>query len=443
MANASAMSQAARVAADTNASLVVVSATSGTTDALLGLTKTALSGSWIDCEKEIALIESRHLTIAAELEAGEEITAQIAHYIESLRTMTQGINLLRECSPRTRDAFVGIGELLSSALMQVALRTAGLSGTTFLDARTIIRTDDHYEHATPDISAIAANATKESLRTRIMEGSTFITQGFIGRTSDGSSTTLGRGGSDYSAALFAEAVDADELYIWTDVAGVATTDPRIAPNARIISNISYQEATEMAASGAKIIYPRTLLPAHRKDIPVFVGSTFEPEKGGTWIRTEADSAPLVRAITLKKNQGLITLTTPRMSHSYGFLANVFAVFAKHRIVVDQVTTSEVSVAISADSKTLEHRQLIEELERLADVKISRNLSVVGLIGNDVHLTPGLMQNIFNSLQDGKDTIAVRMICQGASIHNISLMVPDKQGADAVRRLHTNLIEKGA
>lgn len=443
MADADAMRQAAKVAANTGAGIVVVSATSGTTDALLDLAHGALSRPWDRCEQIIDEIELRHLRIAEDLHANHTIRSEIVHLIDEVRAMARGISLLKECSPRTLDAFVSTGERLSSTIMHVALREAGIEGATFLDARSIIKTDGRFEQATPDIKTIAAAAKHTKLRDHIARGIVYITQGFIGQSKDGSTTTLGRGGSDYSAALFAEAVEADELYIWTDVAGIATTDPRIVPDAQNIPNISYHEATEMASSGAKIIYPRTLLPAHRCDISVFVGSTFEPEKSGTWIRTKANDVPLVRAITLKQNQGLITLTTPRMSHAYGFLANIFAVFARHKISIDQVTTSEVSVAISADSKTLNHKDLIDELSQIAEVTIDRNLSVVALIGNDVHLTPGLMQNIFNSLQDGKETIGVRMICQGASIHNISLVVPDKQGHDAVRRLHKNLISKGA
>lgn len=442
MADADAMRQAAHVSSDTGAGIIVVSATSGTTDELLNIAKCAISESWETCDKAVAKIEQRHLAIAKELRADKNISTQISGYIDQLRTMGKGISLLKECSPRTRDAFVGTGELLSSTIMQAALASAGLKDVRFLDARTIIQTDSRHEHATPRIEETGKNAQNASLRKNIETGTVYITQGFIGRSAEGSITTLGRGGSDYSAALFAEAVSADELHIWTDVAGIATTDPRIAPAAKQIPSISYEEATEMAASGAKIIYPRTLLPAHRKGIPVFVGSTFEPEKSGTWIRTDSKEAPVVRAITLKKDQGLITLTTPRMSYAYGFMAKVFDVFARHHIAVDQVTTSEVSIAISADSKTLEHAELFAELEKLGEVKVSRNLCVVGLIGNDVHLRPGLMQRIFNSLQDGGATIAIRMICQGASIHNISLMVPEEQGPDAVQRLHKHLIEEG-
>lgn len=442
MKDAAAMRQAAKIAVSTNANIVVVSATAGTTDELLQLAKSAINQTWNECQAVIDHILNRHLEIASDLKASAIVRKHITQLVDELTTIAHGIHLTKECSQKTLDSFVGTGEQLSSHLMHSALIEAGASSARYLDARAVIKTDDRYEQATPDITLTAAAAKTAKLRKHIEDGVVYITQGFIGQAGDGSTTTLGRGGSDYSAALFAEAINADKLYIWTDVAGIATTDPRITPNARTIKNISYYEATEMATGGAKIIYPRTLLPTHRKNIPVFVGSTFEPEKSGTWIRPRSADAPLVRAITLKQNQGLITLTTPRMVEAYGFLANVFALFTKHRISVDQVTTSEVAVAISAANATLEHTELLEELRQLGEVSIERNLSVVSLIGNNVHLTPGLTQSIFNALQNGDSTISIRMVCQGASVHSIALVIPDKQATEAVKRLHKHFIEEG-
>ena len=264
-----------------------------------------------------------------------------------------------------------------------------------------------------------------------------MTQGFIGSTKEGMTTTLGRGGSDYSAALLAEGLGADILEIWTDVAGIATTDPRLCKEARAISEISFKEASELATFGAKILHPATLLPAIRSDIPVFVGSSFNPELGGTWIKKEVDEAPLIRAMALRKKQTLVTLSTPEMLYSHGFLYQIFKVFNDHKVSIDTITTSEISVALTLDDSTLLNRDLVMDLEKFADVKSEDNLALVSLIGNNINHTPGLAKQIFDSIPD----INVRMICLGASKHNFCFMINDNLGSEVVNRLHRTFIGK--
>ncbi len=308
------------------------------------------------------------------------------------------------------------------------------------DARALLRTDSQFGCALPDPQQTKTQCQDQllpRLATHLV-----VTQGFIGADANGQTTTLGRGGSDYSAALFAEAIGAKSLAIWTDVPGIYTTDPRIADRARPISEISFSEASEMATFGAKILHPSTLVPAVRQHIPVFVGAANAPEQGGTWIREQAHTAPLFRAVALRRNQTMVTLTSLNMFHAYGFLAKVFEILARFEISVDLITTSEVSVSLTLDQT---HTQgdapqlpeaAVAELTRLCQVNICANLAVVALIGNDMNHTPGATFPVFSALAQHK----LRMICYGASDHNVCVVVEDHDATDVVQRLHADLFE---
>jgi aspartate kinase len=248
-------------------------------------------------------------------------------------------------------------------------------------------------------------------------------------------TTLGRGGSDYSAALIAEGVGATVLEIWTDVAGIATTDPRLCSGARVIPEISFKEASELATFGAKILHPATLMPAIRSQIPVFVGSSFDSNLGGTWVKKEVEHSPLVRAMALRKNQVLVTLSTPEMLYAHGFLFQIFKVFNDHKVSVDAITTSEISVSMTLDESAIKNKALISDLEKLAVVSIEENLSLVSLIGNNINHTPGLAKRIFSAIEG----INVRMICLGASKHNFCFIVDGNSGNEAISKLHQTFI----
>ncbi|GAL32441.1 aspartokinase [Vibrio maritimus] len=303
---------------------------------------------------------------------------------------------------------------MSTHILTRLMQERGIDAVRF-DIREALKTDSDYGKAEPNIEATKAAASEKLVP--LCKQHVVITQGFIGSDEDGETTTLGRGGSDYSAALIAEAVEAAGLEIWTDVPGIYTTDPRIAPNARPIPEISFSEASEMANFGAKILHPSTLLPALRHQIPVFVGSSKAPQEGGTWVRQTVESAPLFRALALRNNQTMVTLRNPRMFQAYGFLANVFTVLAKHKISVDLVTTSEVSVSLTLDQTDtgggapelpLEAQQ---ELEQLCTVEVKQGLSLVALIGNNMSETKGSAAEVFDTL----DSFNIRMICYGASL----------------------------
>lgn len=262
-----------------------------------------------------------------------------------------------------------------------------------------------------------------------------VTQGFIGSTMEGHTTTLGRGGSDFSAAILAEGINATTCEIWTDVTGILTTDPRLVKEAKVIDEISFKEASELATFGAKVLHPATLLPAIRKNIPVFVGSSFDANKGGTWVRKEVENQPLIRAMALRRKQVLVTLSTPEMLQAHGFLFQVFTIFNEHKVSVDAITTSEISVSMTLDEVTLQNKELFKKLEAIAEVHIEDNLSLVSLIGNNIIHTSGLAKKIFESIPE----INVRMICLGASKHNFCFLVKDSSAEDALKRLHKAFI----
>jgi aspartate kinase len=299
-----------------------------------------------------------------------------------------------------------------------------------LDARTVIKTDSNFGKATPLISEIAKQSAKLNTDT------IYVTQGFIGSDADDNTTVLGRGGSDYSAALFAEGFDASVLEIWTDVAGIATTDPRLCATAKIIHEISYAEAGEMAQYGAKILHPATIAPAVRKSIPVFVGSTFEKDLPGTWIKQNVENRPAVRAITRRTSQALLTISNPNMLNAYGFMGEIFGLFGKHRISVDCVTTSEISIAVTVDEVTLENHKFIKDLESVGKIDVETGYALISLIGNDLFSRANLAKSIFSSV----DEASIRMMSLGASSFNFNFLVKQEESVSCIQKLHKTLIE---
>lgn len=439
MKDAGAIKRSAKIAANHNSSIVVVSATYGTTNQLIQLAQVAREDSWEETEAIVEKIKENHRQIANDLEANDSDREAIEVLLSELETLAKGIHLLKDAPTKVMDRLQSLGERLSSPLMTIALRTTQERRTENFDIRKVMRTDDQFGKAVPQIEEIASLCQKHLLEAKYGE-KTYVTQGFIGATNEGETTTLGRGGSDYSAALIAEGLGADLLEIWTDVAGIATTDPRICPQAKPINEITFQEAAELAVFGAKILHPTTLAPVQRVAIPVFVGSSYEPDAPGTWIRSTCEHQPLVRAMANKKSQALLTITTPKMLDAHGFLAKIFSLFERHRVSVDAITTSEISVAMTVDHSTLSHKELFKDLSAIGNVQKEEGLSLVSLIGNGINHTPGLAQKIFTAIHDEKDLINVRMICLGASRHNFCLVVKEEQAAEAIKRLHKNFIE---
>jgi aspartate kinase len=437
MADATAMRRcAAIVNSDPDKKIVVVSATSGTTNLL-----TRLCAGIEEDEKEQILseISKKHLEICDSLQSPQSVKPEIEKLLDELG---QTVREAKTITLQLKDKILSFGELLSSKIFtQVVNETAGESGkASWLDARDIIITDHAHTRAEPDISMIEKRA-EEKLIPGFQKGR-FVTQGFIGSTENGITTTLGRGGSDYSAALFAEAVNADVLEIWTDVTAIYTTDPRIVVDARPITEISFDEAAELSVFGAKVLHPATMVPAIRKNIRVYVGSSIHPEKPGTWILKETRSKPVIRAISLRRNQTLVTVHSLDMLHRHGFLARLFEVLSRNKISVDLVTTSEVSVSLTLDTdinspgRDALTEEVLIELRSFCKVEVEKNLSLIALVGNNLHATAGLSGPVFGALQN----VNIRLICHGASSHNLCFLVDEESSEEVVRILHKQFIK---
>lgn len=437
VADYQAMSRCADIVlANPNTRLVVVSASSGVTNLLVELT-----GANVNDERRLALLKQIaqiQYAILDELGRPQDIAAQIDKLLS--RTSALSESLVLDRSKAIMDELLSMGEQCSSVLFSAVIREKGTPSNSF-DVRQVLRTDSHFGRAEPQIEQIAT-LSRDFLQP-LLADNVIVTQGFIGADEQGRTTTLGRGGSDYSAALLAEALSAQAVEIWTDVAGIYTTDPRLAPNARPIAEISFNEAAEMATFGAKVLHPATILPAVRQQIQVFVGSSKAPEQGGTWIRHQVEDAPVYRAVALRRDQTLLNLHSLQMLHAQGFLAETFATLARHKISVDLITTSEVNVSLTLDKtgsdssgQGLLSESLLQELSQHCRVRVEDKLALVAIIGNRIATTAGICSRVFQVLEKHN----VRMICQGASPHNLCVLVDEAEAAQVVNSLHQNLFE---
>jgi len=435
MSDLPSMRRSAEIVLSQGSHLAVVSATSGTTDKLDEIARLASKGEIEESDKLVFDIKERHYSLLKEADLSSNSFTQLESYFTELELLVQNIFLLKELTPKAYDHILSLGERMSSLIFkEVISEMAPGKKVKLLDARSVIKTDSSFGKAHPDVELINKIIQEKIL---IDDETIYITQGFIGSDEHNHTTILGRGGSDYSAALFAEGISADVLEIWTDVAGVATTDPRICKNARTIPELTYFEAGEMAQYGAKILHPATMAPAVRKAIPVFVGSSMNSKLPGTWIRTEVTEKPSVRAITRRTSQVLLTITTPSMYNASGFMRELFDVFGRHRISVDCVTTSEISVAVTVDKVTLENQKFLGDLEKVGHIQIEDGYALVSLIGNELTHKAALAKVIFNAI----DSINIRMMSLGASQYNFNFLIKDNDSNSVIQNLHQKLIEE--
>ncbi|HHA1296772.1 lysine-sensitive aspartokinase 3 [Enterobacter ludwigii] len=423
------------VLADPNTRLVVLSASAGVTNLLVSLSE-GLEAT----ERFVKLDALRKIqfNILERLQNPNVIREEVERLLENITTLAEAASLAT--STALTDELVSHGELMSTLLFVEILRERNVHAQWF-DVRKVMRTSDRFGRAEPDVEMLA-ELTQQQLAPRLAEGMV-ITQGFIGSEAKGRTTTLGRGGSDYTAALLGEALHATRVDIWTDVPGIYTTDPRVVSAAKRIDVITFEEAAEMATFGAKVLHPATLLPAVRSDIPVFVGSSKDPKAGGTLVCKKTENPPLFRALALRRRQTLVTLHSHNMLHSRGFLAEVFGILARHNISVDLITTSEVSIALTLDTTgststgdTLLTQSLLIELSELCRVEVEEDLALVAIIGNKLSRACGVGKEVFGVL----DPFSIRMICYGASSYNLCFLVPADQAEQVVQKLHQNLFE---
>lgn len=437
VANAAAMNNCADVVlANPATRVVVLSASAGVTNLLVALAQGDLDEA--GQEAQLARLTEIQQAILTELGDPGDLSSLIHGQLGEIRTMARQAHLHTDAE--LADRLIACGELMSTRLFTELLRQRGVKAC-WQDARQLLRTDSRFGKASVDLAA--TRALCQAALGPLLGDSLIITQGFIGADGDGRTTTLGRGGSDYSAALLAEALDAGTIEIWTDVPGIYTTDPRLVTRARPIPEISFVEAAEMATFGAKVLHPATLQPAVRQDIPVFVGSSKDPAAGGTWIRASTRTNPLFRAVALRRNQVLVTLHSLNMFHAYGFLAEVFGILARHRISVDLITTSEVSVSLTLDHTGSQSNgepilgdKVLAELGQLCKVQVETGLALVALIGNRMSEAAGVGSQVFDAIREHN----IRMICYGASAHNLCFLVKEDEAGHIVNRLHQELLD---
>ncbi|MEZ6925403.1 MULTISPECIES: lysine-sensitive aspartokinase 3 [unclassified Aeromonas] len=437
VANAAAMNNCADVVlANPATRMVVLSASAGVTNLLVALAQGDLDEA--GQEAQLARLTEIQQAILTELGDPGDLSDLIHGQLGEIRTMARQAHLHTDAE--LADRLIACGELMSTRLFTELLRQRGVKAC-WQDARQLLRTDSRFGKASVDLAA--TRTLCQAALGPLLGDSLIITQGFIGADGDGRTTTLGRGGSDYSAALLAEALDAGTIEIWTDVPGIYTTDPRLVTRARPIPEISFVEAAEMATFGAKVLHPATLQPAVRQDIPVFVGSSKDPAAGGTWIRASTRTNPLFRAVALRRNQVLVTLHSLNMFHAYGFLAEVFGILARHRISVDLITTSEVSVSLTLDHTGSQSNgepilgdKVLAELGQLCKVQVETGLALVALIGNRMSEAAGVGSQVFDAIREHN----IRMICYGASAHNLCFLVKEDEAGHIVNRLHQELLD---
>jgi aspartate kinase len=415
--------------------LLVLSAFAGVTDSLFAAGRAAVGGNEAGALAILDTMLKRHEEVARELlglEAAafpEAVKAALAAARTDLGDVLKGAALLRALPERSLDILAGRGELLSTAIL------AAFMGFPWIDARQVMRTDSRFGGAKPLPGEIKKLAIDRILPL-VAPGKIAVTQGYIGADESGAPTTLGRGGSDYSASLFGAALGAVEIQIWTDVEGVLTCDPRVVPHARPVELLGYDEAAELAAFGAKVLHPATILPAVELGIPVTVRNSMVPEGRFTTISRESASGQPVTALASRGPVTVITVRTPRMLGGAGFLASIFEVFGRRGVSVDLVSTSEVSVSATVDGKSAVN-ELASDLAEFGEVRIERDRAVVALVGERLLKTPGVPGKALAALSD----INVEMISLGANEINLSLVVERRLAAEAQRRLHAAFFEE--
>jgi aspartate kinase len=416
--------------------VVVLSAMGKTTDALFAAAQAAERGETEVAMKALREIVAGHKRACGELWEGEP-PVDLQQFIEALSTqidmLLRGVALLRELSARSRDAIVSFGELLSSQIVAAYLHSRGVPAA-WLDVRRVMRTDASFGGAEPQTGEIARLARTELLPL-MGPGRIVVTQGYIGSTKDGITTTLGRGGSDYSASLLGAAIGAEEVQIWTDVEGILTADPRMVPEAVPVLELSFREGAELAAFGAKVLHPATIQPAVDADIPVTVRHTMRPEGRFSTITAKggAGSKRPATAIASRSPIQVITIESTRMLAQSGFLARIFDVFGRLGVSVDVVATAEVSVSLTVEANA-PIEAIKKELGTFAHVSVARDRALVALVGERLKHTPGLAARVFGAIA----SINVEMISMGSNEINLSLVVERKDEVAAVRLLHKAL-----
>ncbi|MHB1329035.1 MAG: lysine-sensitive aspartokinase 3 [Gemmatimonadales bacterium] len=419
--------------------LVVVSAMSGVTNALLSLVEQTSAGDREGARARLGEIVARHRTTAGELgvpDALDDALATDVGLIDArLDSLAEGGGV-----DAVRDGVVSFGELWSSRLVNAALAVAGVE-SRWVDVRTVMRTDARFGRAVVD-RQVLDQAAPPVFGPIVEAGIVPVTQGFLGATPDGRPTTLGRGGSDFSASLLGAALGAERVEIWTDVDGLMTADPRVVPDARLIEVASHHEAAELATFGAKVLHPSTYAPLIHAKIPCVILNSFAPGRPGTTILAGASVQPIegspVRSIAWKKGITLINVRATGMLEAVGFLRKLFEMVELHGISVDVVATSEVSVSLTIDDPT-RLEALCRDLSTLGDVTTAAGRAIVAVVGIGLRTDPGIAGRIFSAV----NPFNIEVISQGASAINMTFVIREDQAVSAVQLLHREFFPEAA
>jgi aspartate kinase len=412
--------------------VLVSSAMGKTTDRIIDAYTSAEAGQIGKAMGFMENIKDLHFNTARDFLTGENLSTAnktMDLLFGQFASLLKGVALLRDCTPRSRDAFLSFGERLSTTLIAYRAQERGLQ-VTLLDSREFMITDGSFGNA-----SVNFEATNKSIKEKIKPGreKLFVVQGFIGATIEGVTTTLGRGGSDYSASIIGAAMEARDIQIWTDVNGIMSSDPRSVKGVKTIPAVTYREAGELAYFGAKVVHPATIQPAVGKGIPVRVLNSGNPDHEGTTISSDAPVNGL-KAIANKKNITVINIESTRMLNAYGFLNRIFAIFDKYNTSVDLVTTSEVSVSITIeDSSHLD--AITQELQTIGKVLVEKDKSTICLVGQGLWKKGDFLSQVFKTCED----IPIRMISLGSSDINLTLVVPQDSTDEVVQKLHDQLL----
>ncbi|HTX74700.1 MAG TPA: lysine-sensitive aspartokinase 3 [Terracidiphilus sp.] len=419
--------------------VVVVSAMARVTDQLLRCASSSAQGDRTGALAISSRLRSRHRDTACALVKNPKEASTLANWIDrkfdQLDEILRGLAAILELTPRISDLIVSYGERLSSRMIAAAFAERGVNAA-HVDARDVIVTDSQYQKAIP-IDAIIEKRAAEKIHPLVQEGKVPVLGGFIASNEAGITTTLGRGGSDFTGALIGGAMHAEAIEIWTDVDGIMTSDPRVCPDALRVKVISFEEAAELAYFGAKVLHPATILPAVKKNIPVLVLNSKNPANEGTRIISLAPhcKSPF-KSIAVKKKLSIIDVVASRMLMTHGYLKEIFTIFDKYQTPVDMVSTSEVSVSLTVDSND-KLPLIAAELSKLADVKYEGKKALVCMVGEDIRGQNGMAARVFAAIRH----INVRMISQGASEINMSFMIEEDDADEAVRSLHAAFFQQ--
>ena len=400
---------------------VVVSALGGATNGLLEAGNLAANGEMRAAMAIADRLEQRH----------SELLPSTAEHFVRLRELLKALSAIGEFSLRTQDLIAAYGEVVSSLIFTDRVQRLGFDAV-HVDARQCMITDDRFGKASP-LKDLTTARLEEIARPSLNSGRVVVMGGYIGATKLGMTTTLGRGGSDYSAAIAGAALNAEEIQIWTDVDGLMTADPRIVAEAWKVKEISFEEASELAYFGARVLHPLTLLPAVEQNIPVYILNSRKPKGTGTRITRQARPCRnLIKSIACKRGITIVTVSSSRMLMAYGFLKALFEVFDRHHTSVDMVATSEVSVSLTLDNVSWLDA-IVEDLKSLGEVEVATNMALICLVGNNLKYTPGVARRAFGSIAD----INILMVSHGASNINFSFIVDQNDADSAIQKLHAD------